>query len=121
MDGKQLNHFKSMLEACKQTLEGMVSRTEEQGRTIQADAPDVADRAEDNYSKEFLFSLSANERRLLRMVETALHRIREGDFGQCSSCGNAVGQKRLEAVPWTPYCIRCQEFLEEHVGPAIPS
>jgi len=49
---------------------------------------------------------------LLRAVEAALGRIREGNFGQCLSCGNEIGGARLEAVPWTPYCIQCQEDFE---------
>jgi len=47
------------------------------------------------------------------MVETALQRIREGVFGECVSCGNEINPKRLEAVPWTRYCIACQEKLEQ--------
>jgi DnaK suppressor protein len=73
---------------------------------------DSADRADENYLKEFLFSLSANDRRLLRMVESALLRIQEGDFGQCVSCGNLIEAKRLQAVPWASHCLGCQERLE---------
>ena len=46
------------------------------------------------------------------MVETALQRIREGEFGECTNCGNEINAKRLEAVPWTRYCIECQEKRE---------
>ena len=60
----------------------------------------------------FLFSQSNNDRQLLAMVETALQRIREGEFGECVNCGNEINPKRLEAVPWTRYCIACQEKLE---------
>jgi DnaK suppressor protein len=49
---------------------------------------------------------------LLQAVESALGRIRDGSFGQCLSCGNEIGGARLEAVPWTPYCIQCQEDFE---------
>jgi len=50
---------------------------------------------------------------LLQMVENALVRIREGAFGECVNCGNEINPKRLEAVPWTRYCIDCQEKLEK--------
>jgi DnaK suppressor protein len=76
-------------------------------------ASDSADRADENYLKEFLFSLSANDRRLLRMVELALQRIEEGDFGQCVCCGNVIESKRLQAVPWASHCLACQERLEQ--------
>ncbi|MGZ4868693.1 MAG: TraR/DksA family transcriptional regulator, partial [Candidatus Angelobacter sp.] len=54
-----------------------------------------------------------NDRQLLAMVETALQRIRDGAFGECVSCGNEINAKRLEAVPWTRYCIACQEKVEK--------
>ncbi|MGA7769618.1 MAG: TraR/DksA family transcriptional regulator [Candidatus Sulfotelmatobacter sp.] len=46
------------------------------------------------------------------MVEEALRRVHDGSFGQCLSCGNEINPKRLEAVPWTRYCIACQEKIE---------
>ena len=92
----------------------MVSRTEQDGRTIDEDsAQDIADRAASSYTKEFLFHQSNNDRQLLQMVENALSRIREGTFGECISCGTEINAKRLEAVPWTRHCIECQEKLEQ--------
>jgi len=114
MDKKKLEGFKKRLEERQQTLRKTVSRTEEDGRIADQDsAQDIADRAASSYTKEFLFSQSNNERQLLAMVETALQRIRDGAFGECISCGSEINAKRLEAVPWTRYCIECQEKLEK--------
>ena len=114
MDKKKLETFKKRLEERQQSLRKMVSRTEEDGRIADQDAAqDIADRAASSYTKEFLFSQSNNDRQLLQMVETALQRIREGSFGECVSCGSEINPKRLEAVPWTRYCIECQEKLEK--------
>jgi RNA polymerase-binding transcription factor len=114
MDKKKLESFKKRLEERQQTLRKTVSRTEEDGRIADQDAAqDIADRAASSYTKEFLFSQSNNDRQLLQMVETALQRIREGTFGECVGCGNEINAKRLEAVPWTRYCIECQEKLEK--------
>lgn len=114
MEKKKLDSFKKRLEERQQALRKTVSRTEEDGRIADQDsAQDIADRAANSYTKEFLFSQSNNERQLLQMVETALARIREGSFGECVSCGNEINAKRLEAVPWTRYCIECQEKKEK--------
>jgi DnaK suppressor protein len=114
MDKKKLESFKKRLEERQQILRKTVSRTEEDGRIAdQEAAQDIADRAASSYTKEFLFSQSNNDRQLLAMVETALQRIREGEFGECVNCGNEINPKRLEAVPWTRYCIACQEKLEK--------
>ena len=114
MDKKKLETFKKRLEERQVSLRKTVSRTEEDGRIADQDtAQDIADRAASSYTKEFLFSQSNNDRQLLAMVETALQRIREGAFGECVNCGNEINAKRLEAEPWTRYCIECQEKLEK--------
>jgi DnaK suppressor protein len=115
MEKKKLESFRKKLEERQQKLRETVSRTEQEGREgADADiALDIADRAASSYNKEFLFHQSNNERQLLQMVEGALDRIREGVFGQCISCGAEINMKRLEAVPWTRYCIQCQEKMEQ--------
>lgn len=114
MDKKKLESFKKRLEDRQRELRHNVSRTEQDGRAADMDsAQDIADRASSSYQKEFLFHQSSSERQTLQMVENALSRIREGSFGECISCGNEINPKRLEAVPWTRYCIECQEKLEK--------
>jgi DnaK suppressor protein len=114
MDKKKLDYFKKRLEERQHTLRRNVSRTEMDGRQSDEDAAqDIADRAASSYNKEFLFHHSNSERQLLQMVQGALERIREGNFGQCISCGQEINPKRLEAVPWTRYCIQCQEKMEQ--------
>jgi DnaK suppressor protein len=49
----------------------------------------------------------------LQLVDDALARIKDGSFGECISCHEELQQKRLEAVPWTRYCITCQEKMEQ--------
>ena len=114
MDKKKLETFKKRLETRQQELRRMVTRTEQDGRTVDEDsAQDIADRAASSYTKEFLFHQSNNDRQLLQMVEKALSRLREGSFGECISCGKEINAKRLEAVPWTRHCIECQEKAEQ--------
>ena len=74
---------------------------------------DLADKAASAYSKELNFSLSDSERNLLMAIEEAFGRMREGSYGTCTNCGNVIGEKRLQAVPWTPFCIDCQELQEK--------
>ena len=113
MDKKKLETFKKRLEERQQELRKVVSRTEQDGRAADSEtAQDIADKAANSYTNEFLFHQSNNERQLLAMVEGALDRIRVGTFGQCISCGEEINSKRLEAVPWTRFCIACQEKLE---------
>ena len=114
MDKKKIDYFKKRLESRQHDLRRTVSRTEQDGRSVDEDsAQDIADRAASSYTKEFLFHQSNNDRQLLAMVEGALERMRQGEFGECISCGKEINIKRLEAVPWTRHCIECQEKLEK--------
>ena len=74
---------------------------------------DLADKAASAYSKELNFSLSDGERNLLMQIEEAFSRMRDGSYGTCTNCGAVIGEKRLQAVPWTPFCIDCQELQEK--------
>jgi DnaK suppressor protein len=47
----------------------------------------------------------------LRLIEEALDRLDSGDYGICLSCDEPIPPKRLHAVPWARYCVRCQEAL----------
>ena len=115
MDKKKQDYFKKRTrDSAAGIAPPLVSRPEQDGRTVDEDsAQDIADRAASSYTKEFLFHQSNNDRQLLQMVDGALHRLREGTFGECISCGKEINGKRLEAVPWTRHCIECQEKLEK--------
>jgi len=74
---------------------------------------DLADKAASAYSKELNFSLSDGERNLLMLIDEAFSRMRNETYSVCTNCGNVIGEKRLQAVPWTPFCIDCQELQEK--------
>ena len=86
--------------------------TREGRELVEESALDVADRAVNSAIKEFLFRQAHDCHRMLQLVEAALCRIRDGSFGECLACGAWIGLKRLEAVPWTEYCVACQDKLE---------
>jgi DnaK suppressor protein len=94
-------------------LERSMLTAVEQGRQTGGDeTQDVADQAVSSYQKELLFTQGTNGHSQLSLVRLALERIDEGSYGECLQCGNPIGEKRLDALPWTPYCIDCQEKIE---------
>lgn len=80
-----------------------------------ADEPteDIVDRANNSYNRELMFSLSDTERQTLLQIEDALKRMDAGAYGSCANCGQVINTLRLEAVPWTRFCIDCQELVEK--------
>lgn len=73
---------------------------------------DIVDRANNHYNRELMFSLSDSERQRLLQIEDALRRLDEGSYGRCANCAGPINPRRLEAVPWTRFCIDCQELVE---------
>lgn len=73
---------------------------------------DLADKAASAYSRELNFSLSDTERQVLVRIREALERLEDGEYGACTNCGQTIGEKRLKAIPWTPFCIDCAELKE---------
>jgi DnaK suppressor protein len=114
MDKKKVKQYEAKLLEQRNALLGMVERTEDYGREADRDvSQDPADKASNSYTKELLFSQSTNERNTLKLIEEAIERISEESYGECINCGEEISQKRLDAIPWTPHCIRCQELLEQ--------
>lgn len=114
MDKKKIEYFKRRLLNKQEELLRVVTKSEQDGREADEEATqDIADKAANSYTKEFLFGETHNYRSLLQLVDEALDRIKEGTYGECTSCHEELQQKRLEAVPWTRYCIACQEKREK--------
>ena len=114
MDKKKLESYKQRLLERQQQLQAIVSRTEHDGREADEEvANDVADKASNSYTKEFLFKKVNDDRFILTLITEALDRMKAGEFGTCVHCGGEMQAKRLEAVPWARHCIQCQEKQEQ--------
>lgn len=113
MDQKKLKAFRERLLLKKQEILENYTKNKSYGREADGEATqDIADKAANSYTKEFLFSLSNAERELVNQVDEALGRIDDHRFGVCVSCEEEMNLKRLEAVPWARLCISCQQKQE---------
>jgi RNA polymerase-binding transcription factor len=70
---------------------------------------DLIDQANADEEAELQIRLHQTDGRLLRAIEEALARIRQGTYGVCEACKQAISKARLKAVPWTRYCRECKE------------
>jgi len=103
MDKKRLEYYKKKLTTRREELMKTIARTEEEGRQADDDPTvDLADKAANSYTKEFLFGMTNTDRN-----------IQANEYGQCANCQEEMQQKRLEAVPWAKNCITCQEKMEQ--------
>jgi RNA polymerase-binding transcription factor len=113
MEKRKVKVYRDRLLGRREGLVGQVMEAEQYSRERDSEATqDPADMAANAYTKELLFSMSANDRRLLELIDEALVRIEAGGYGECVHCGEPVQDKRLEAVPWARHCLRCQDLQE---------
>jgi len=104
---------KKLLEKQRQLFEE-VGKSALYGKGQEDDSiKDLGDQATTAYTREFLFELGNGDRRILKEVTAALQKIDEVSFGSCERCGEAISDKRLEALPFARYCITCQRAVEE--------
>jgi len=111
---KEREKYRNTLLKKKEEIVDKISETYNESKEVESGiAQDVVDKAESSYTKEFLLSLSNAEREQLLLIDEALKRIDKKEFGICQRCGKTISKKRLDAVPWTPHCIDCQQKEEE--------
>jgi RNA polymerase-binding transcription factor len=114
MDKKRLEQYKKRLQERFTELQEIVSKAEQDGREADGEiANDIADKATNSYTKEFLFKKSNDDRFILQLIQDALERMDADEYGVCVACGGEMQQKRLDAVPWARHCIECQEKQEQ--------
>lgn len=77
---------------------------------------DAADAAFDASGEEMASQLAELESKELAQVERALKRLKQGTYGQCESCGSKILIARLNALPYSTLCIKCQREMETDSG-----
>ncbi len=78
-----------------------------------SETPDPVDLAVRNYSKNVMLAVSENESRQLVLIDEALLRLEDEEYGTCQNCEKDINPKRLNAIPWARYCLDCQQLLEQ--------
>lgn len=106
MTKTDITKYKEILEARQAELADVLRNRE--GITIEK-SPDALDEVQNAAERELAIRNLDRESNLLRNVRSALRRIEEGSYGVCVHCDEEISIKRINAVPWTPYCISCQE------------
>jgi DnaK suppressor protein len=114
MKSAELERRKKQLLELRDRLTGTIRHVEEaaledvrKGGEISGYHTHLADADEEGLDKEI--AIAQNEEGILAMVEGALERIEAGTYGTCEECGEPIPAERLDAIPFTPYCVRCAD------------
>jgi DnaK suppressor protein len=111
MTTNELTRFQAGLTARVAELERLVGQRDGIAIERSADQMDEFRRASE---RALAVSNLDRESRQLKDALAALRRIQEGSFGTCLECEQDIPPKRLAAVPWTPFCIQCQESVDRN-------
>jgi DnaK suppressor protein len=112
MTTSELRRFRKMLTATVAELEDLTRKRD--GITVERSA-DELDEIQAASQRALAVCNLDREFSELRNARAALRRIAEGSFGICQECDEDIHTKRLAAVPWASYCIRCQEAIDSTV------
>ena len=111
MSELNLDAIKERLIAERETL---LNKLKENDLSVDdSETPDPVDLAVRNYSKNVMLAVSENESRQLILINEALERIEDEEYGLCQNCEKEINPKRLDAIPWARYCLNCQELVEQ--------
>lgn len=111
MSKSERKQHKAVLEAREAELAQRLGNRD--GIEIEKTA-DPLDEVQSAGERELAICNLHREWNLLRKVRSALTRIAGETYGDCLHCDAEINAKRLAAVPWTAYCIACQEAADRH-------
>src|SRR5208283_3804369 len=111
MTQTELDKYKAMLDARQVELSAGLRNRED---IAIEKTPDALDEVQLAGERELAIRNLDRESNLLRNVKGALARMADGSYEVCLHCEEEIKPKRLDAVPWTKYCIRCQEAADRH-------
>src|SRR5450432_3523287 len=111
MNQTELNKYKAMLEARKAELSAGLRNRED---IAIEKTPDALDEVQLAGERELAIRNLDRDSNMLRQIRRALGRIADGSYGVCLHCDEDISPKRIAAVPWAAFCIKCQEQVDRH-------
>ena len=117
-----IQHYKQRLLDLERTLSARIGQAADQGRREFIDsAHDVGDASVADEAASENFTEAEHNSDVLQQVRDALGRVADGTFGTCIVDGGPIEEPRLEAVPWTPYCLKHAQRLEVAASSKTPT
>ena len=117
MQPERLEHYKKVLMAQLQQHTDHVREDQAAALELSDDGvKDTVDMSLMDVNKELALRLGERESRMIADIDQALLRIKEGSYGTCARCGQAIDERRLEALPTARYDAACQAAIESANG-----
>jgi DnaK suppressor protein len=105
-------HLKAMLEDRRREILDKLRSIRESGPTQTGEVRDAEEQSVADFAKDMEFALMQMKAETLKQLDEALHRLETGTYGTCEECEQPISAARLQAVPFAPRCLDCQERVE---------
>ena len=70
---------------------------------------DFAEQVTQRENDDVLSAIDNEAQYTVQLIDAALARIKNGDYGICAKCGEQIPVERLEALPYVTTCVKCAE------------
>ena len=108
----QFEQYQKALQAKADELRRSMSAQKVAQVVSRLDVPsDEGDLSQQSHEEWIFLNRNTLDLKLLREVEAAMRRIERSTYGVCAACEEPISAKRLAAVPWAKFCVRCQERI----------
>ena len=112
MKKKDIEYFQNLLTTWRENLIRQADGTVASLKDSQVHFSDPVDQASHEESQNFMLRIKDRESRLIRKIDEALFRLKNGMYGICEMCEEEISVERLKARPVTTFCIRCKTKME---------
>jgi RNA polymerase-binding protein DksA len=104
---------KSLINLKTEIISNLVANNEDFKEIVEGmDPKDLADIASDDIDRKMIEAIGSQELKRLRLIDSALTRIKQGKYGLCMKCGKKIPKERLDAIPYALMCIECKTAEE---------
>lgn len=116
LTGKNRQYYDLLLKKRDQLIDQIQQLSESSLASNRQAGEELADVGSDDFMREVELALASEEERQFLLVQEAIERLHDGSYGQCVDCGGAIGDGRLEAIPYAKLCVDCKTLREENDG-----
>ena len=117
----QFKKLRTRLEEDLRTSRASIGELDEESEELAQDgdqeggvpANHMADLGSNVYERERLMTIEQEMRDRVTGITEALQRMDDGTYGKCARCGKSIPIARLEIMPFTEYCVECQEIIDQ--------
>ena len=114
IDQSKLDGYRETLRQIRKDLVGEVEKNRETSKNgMNEQVSDISDDAAQSYSRQLIMDLGEQERGKLKLVDEAIQKLKEGNYGICQQCEKNIPEARLKVIPFAIYCVECLSEIEK--------